>query len=291
MKILITGCGGMLGEAVYPELSARHEVLATDIDLNEEWLKHLDVRVPDEVDEAFQSSRPDLVLHLAALTDMEYCEAHPAQAYRTNFLGTNNVAQAAIRSGARMVYISSAGVFDGKKQIYTESDVPNPINVYACSKYAGELAAMACPRAMVIRAGWMMGGGPKKDKKFINKIMTQITAGAKEIFVVDDKFGTPTYTYELASTISRLIDGGGFGIFHGACDGSGSRLDVAKEMVEALGLQGEVAVTAVKSEYFKKRYFALRPYSEKLVSTKLYFQPASWQDCLRDYLQRFEWMP
>ena len=290
MRILITGCGGMLGEAVYAELKDKYTVYATDIDLNEDWLGYLDVRSTEQVNKYFKTIEPSAVLHLAALTDMEYCELNPTHAYDVNFMGTHNVVQAANRHDIQVVYISSAGVFDGKKQIYDESDIPNPLNVYAQSKYAGELAALIYPGSTIIRAGWMMGGGPKKDKKFVNKIIKQIRSGAKELFVVQDKLGTPTYTYELANTIRHFVEYNILGTYHGACDGSGSRVDVAKEIVKDLGLSDHITIKIVNSSHFKKEYFAKRPYSEKLVSIRNSpWASPSWQDCLKDYLNKFEW--
>jgi dTDP-4-dehydrorhamnose reductase len=134
----------------------------------------------------------------------------------------------------------------------------------------------------------MMGGGPLKDKKFVNKIIKQIRGGAKELCVVGDKLGTPTYTYEFAKMLRLLMEKNMTGVYHGACDGGGSRIDVAWELLGNLGLQESVALKTVYSNHFKKEYFAKRPYSEKLVSSKLDSAEA-WQDCLKDYLNRFEW--
>ena len=288
MRILITGCGGMLGEAVYAEMEKEYEVYATDIDQNEDWLHYLDVRNLAAVRKFGDIVYPKAVIHLAALTDMEHCELNPTQAYDVNFMGVHNALAAARKFSGQFVYISSAGVFDGSKEEYREDDIPQPLNVYAKSKYAGELAALEYPRSIVIRAGWMMGGGPLKDKKFVNKVIKQVRGGAEVIHVVNDKLGTPTYTYELAKTIRQLLEQHESGIFHGACEGGGSRADVAREMLGILGLQDKVSIEMVNSSYFSKEYFARRPFSEKLISKRL-LPTADWQDCLKDYLGRFEW--
>lgn len=287
MNILVTGCGGMLGEAVWNELKDYHTVYASDCDVNEQWLHYLDVRYPDQVNKFFRIVKPNVVLHLAALTDMEYCELNPQHAYDVNFYGTLNVARATKDYNASLVYISSAGIFDGAKETYTEADTPNPLNVYAKSKYAGELVASCYIKSIIIRAGWMMGGGPKKDKKFVNKLVKQIRAGAKELFVVSDKLGTPTYTYELAKIIRLMVENQQYGIFHGACDGGGSRVDVARVLLENLG-KNDISLCEVKSDHFKREYFAKRPHSEKLTSIRIGAAPP-WQDCLKDYITRFEW--
>lgn len=288
MRVLITGCGGMLGEAVYAEFRKAHHILPTDIDLNESWLSYLDVRNPAEAEWVARHFRPDAILHLAALTDMERCELDPEDAYNTNFMGTANMIRVARKCDLPLVYISSAGVFDGSKEVYDEGDEPNPLNVYAKSKYAGELVALSYPKSIVVRAGWMMGGGPRKDKKFVNKIIGQIRQGRKELFVVQDKLGTPTYTYDLAKTLLQLYQDRSYGVFHGSCDGGGSRVDVAREILRGLGVNGEIPINVVDSDHFKDEYFAMRPASEKLVSRKLDPAPP-WQERLEDYLGRFDW--
>lgn len=289
MRILITGCGGMLGEAVYREFSANHQVFASDINLNETWLSHLDVRDPEQVKIGIDEAEPDAIIHLAALTDMEYCELHPQEANQTNAIGTLNVLSEASKWRLPVAYISSAGIFGGEKDCFTEEDTPNPLNAYARTKYRGELLAMSYPRSIVVRAGWMMGGGPAKDKKFINKMVKQIQGGAKDIYVVRDKLGTPTYTYHLASLLRELVENSRYGLYHGTCTGGGSRVDVAKALLSGLGLNGNVKLHEVESDYFKTEYFATRPASEKLVSIKINHAP-DWRDCLKDYLERFKWL-
>jgi len=288
MRILITGCGGMLGAAVYAELKDKYTIYATDIDLNEEWLSYLDVRSFEDLDRYFKMLEVDAVIHLAALTDNEYCELNALHAYDVNFIGAYNIVRLARQYNIPVVYISSGGIFGGTKLNYTEEDIPNPLNVYAKSKYAGELAITSYPKSIVIRAGWMMGGGPLKDKKFVNKLIKQIREGNKNIYAVKDKIGTPTYTYELAKIIHYLLANKMYGIFHGVCSGSGSRADIAQEIILYLGLTDKVSLNVVDSKHFNKEYFAARPYSEKLENTKLE-KGLDWKICLKDYINRFEW--
>lgn len=292
-KILITGCGGMLGEGVYQEFFGKSNVFATDIDLNETWLSYLDVSVKEDVENNFNKIKPDYAIHLAALTDLEYCELNADEAKATNSNGTKNVVDLARKQNIPLVYISSAGIFDGKKEYYLEEDYPHPINIYGQSKYEGENFAKAYYKSIIIRAGWMMGGGPKKDKKFINKIIKQIKSGCDQIYVVDDKLGTPTYTYDLAKIIWHLLDKELYGLYHGCCDGGGSRFDVADFMIKLLNLENKVKIVKVDSDYFKKEYFAPRPPSEKLLNTKLKEKGADltrdWRVCLEEYLKKFNW--
>ncbi len=292
-RVVITGCGGMLGEAVYAVFKDACVVHASDIDVNTPWLDRLDVSNAKDVDAYLEKVKPNYIVHLAAWTDMEYCELHPEGAYATNTGGVENVARYARVHNIPLLYISTAGVFDGEKDEYTEQDIPNPLSVYGKSKYGGELVAKTLPKSIIIRAGWMMGGGPKKDKKFINKIIKQLRAGVKELAVVNDKFGTPCHTYDLAQSIKYLLDHEAYGLYHGACDGGGSRADVARFMLEKLGVADKVKVREVDSTYFKQNYFAARPRSEKLINIELKkiapHLTRDWQICLDEYLKRFNW--
>ncbi len=283
----------MLGEAVYDVFKNVCNVYASDIDVNVPWLDRLDVRVHKDVATYLKKVKPNYIVHLAALTDMEYCELHPEDAYATNTTGVQNVAEYARDHNIPLVYISTAGIFDGGKDEYLESDIPNPLNVYGKSKYGGELIAKTLPKSIVIRAGWMMGGGPKKDKKFINKITKQLRAGAKEIAVVNDKFGTPCYTYDLAKSIKHLLDHDAYGVYHGACDGGGSRADIAHFLLECFDLKGKVKVKEVDSSYFAENYFANRPRSERLTNTELRKNAShltrDWKICLKEYIEKFNW--
>jgi dTDP-4-dehydrorhamnose reductase len=191
-----------------------------------------------------------------------------------------------------LVYISTAGIFDGKQEFYNDFDAPNPLSIYAKSKYYGEVFVQRrLQEHFVFRAGWMMGGGAKKDKKFVNKIYQQLKAGKTEIFVVDDKLGTPTYTDSFAQGILHVVQNGPFGLYNQVCDGSCSRYDVAVELIRLLGLSNSVRVTKVPSDYFSTEYFAPRPASEKLVNLKLNARKLSvmphWKDALREYVKQF----
>jgi dTDP-4-dehydrorhamnose reductase len=135
-----------------------------------------------------------------------------------------------------------------------------------------------------------MGGGPRKDKKFIQKLMAQLQAGTTELKVVDDKLGTPTYTRDFAHNVRLLLERRFWGLYNMVCQGATSRLEVARRLVDELGLQDEVAVTPVGSEYFAETYFAPRPDCERLVNRKLALRGLDvmrpWTIALREYLDR-----
>lgn len=292
-KVFITGCGGMLGKAVYEQFAPHCQVLATDIDLNEPWLEYGDVIDFQKISEKAFMFQPDLIINLAALTDLEYCEKNPEITWKTNALGAENMALISKRLDATHIYICTAGIFDGRKEYYNDFEQPNPISVYAKSKYYGEvIIEKMLDNYFIFRAGWMMGGGYKKDKKFINKIFKQILDGRKELFVVEDKLGTPTYTVNFAQAMYEIVQTELFGLYNMVCEGSCSRYDVALEFIKLLGLDKKISINVVNSDYFKNEYFAPRPYSEKLLNLKLSTRGINfmknWKECLADYVESFK---
>jgi dTDP-4-dehydrorhamnose reductase len=134
----------------------------------------------------------------------------------------------------------------------------------------------------------MMGGGPAKDKKFIQKLMKQLKDGATELFVVDDKLGTPTYTIDFASNVELLLETRLWGVYNVVCQGVTSRLEVARHLVRTLGLDGRVSIKPVSSDHFAAEYFAARPPSERLLTKKLDLRGLNimrdWRLCLNEYL-------
>ena len=292
-KVFITGCGGMLGKAVYEQFAPHCQVLATDIDLNEPWLEYGDVIDFQKISEKAFTFEPDLIINLAALTDLEFCEKNPEITWKTNALGAENMALISKAVDATHIYISTAGIFDGQKEYYNDFEQPNPLSVYAKSKYYGEvIVEKILSNYFIFRAGWMMGGGHEKDKKFINKIFKQILDGKKELFVVEDKLGTPTYTVNFAESMFKIVQTKLYGLYNMVCEGSCSRYDVAVEFIRMLGLENEISINIVGSDYFKNEYFAPRPHSEKLLNLKLSSRGINfmkdWKECLEDYVESYK---
>jgi len=290
-KIYIAGCGGMLGEAFHKQF-ADHELKCTDIDVNEAWLSHLDFRDLAAYRSDVEAFKPDALFHLGAHTGLEFCEQNVEDAYATNTMAVENAVRIANALDIPLLYISTAGIFDGAKEVYDDWDVPNPLGHYARSKFAGERYVVEhARRYLVCRAGWMMGGGPRKDKKFVQKLMAQIKAGKRELFVVNDKLGTPTYTHDFAQCVKALLQAEHWGLYNMVCDGLTSRLDVARELVRHLGLADKIKITEVGSDYFAKEYFAARPDSERLINRKLALRGLNnmrdWKVGLHEYLDGY----
>ena len=292
-RVFITGCGGMLGKAVYERFSPHCQVLATDIDVNEPWIEYGDIIDFQGMLEKACKFKPDLIINLAALTDLEHCEQNSEITWKTNALGAENMALISKKLNAAHIYVSTAGIFDGKKEYYNDFEQPNPISIYAKSKYYGEvIVEKMLDNYFIFRAGWMMGGGIKKDKKFIKKIFQQILYGKKQLFVVDDKLGTPTYTVNFAEAMFEIVQTELFGLYNMVCEGSCSRYEVALEFIKLLELEKEIKIDIVDSDYFKGEYFAPRPNSEKLLNLKLSSRGINymkdWKECLSDYVESFK---
>ncbi len=289
MKILVTGAAGMLGSALCPELTQRgHSVFATDVvPVENEGIEYLDVRSFKQVEQSMGKIKPHIVMHLAAETDVDRCEVEPDHAFLTNAIGTQNVTLLCQKKDLPMVYISTIGVFWGDNpNPYTEFDEPNPINIYGKSKFEGEkIVQSLLNKYYIVRAGWMVGGGPKRDKKFIGKIIRQINEKTV-LKAVNDKIGSPTYTVDFSRCVADLIDTGYFGLYHCTNKGSGSRFDVAKKIVEFLG-RSDVVVEPVGSAYFplpaaRARSEVSRNYKLELLGMDT---TRHWEEALEEYIK------
>ena len=291
-KIYAAGCGGMLGEAFYRVFSEQYDLKCSDIDVNEDWLSFLDFRDLEAYKKEVTKFKPDYLFHIGAFTDLEFCEENIEDTYITNTTSVENAVYISNSLNIPLLYISTAGIFDGTKDTFDDWDVPSPMCHYARSKYAGELfVEKNSNKFLICRAGWMMGGGPKKDKKFVNKIMSQIKDGKKEIFVVNDKLGTPTYTLDFAMNVKLLLEKELWGLYNMVCEGLTGRLEVTSELLNILGLEDEIKLTSVDSTYFKEEYFATRPDSERLINMKLNSRKMNimrdWKLCLREYIKDY----
>lgn len=283
-RILVTGAAGVVGTYV-AQVFADDELVLTDIVGD---IERLDVTDPGAVGSFVAETKPEVVIHLAAATDVDLCEKNPDLAYRTNAIGTQNVALACQAVGAVLVYTSTAGVFGGDKaDPYHEFDVPAPANVYGHSKLGGELVVRTLlDRYYIARAGWMVGGGPK-DRKFVGKMLEFIDRGDTQLRAVDDKWGSPTYAKDLAQGIRALLDTGYYGLYHLVNrDGHCSRYEVAVALCEILG-RDDIDVEPVGSAHFPLP--AARARSEAMVNYKLDLLGINpmrpWREALTAYLR------
>lgn len=286
MRVLVTGAGGMLGTAVCGVFGDSHDVIATDLVAAGRTV-HLDVRDLGSVRQALTAALPDVVLHLAAETNVDRCEQDPDHAYQSNALGTEHVAWACREHAVPLVYVSTAAVFDGRKpEPYIEYDTPDPVNVYGRAKLAGErVVQTVMDTYTIVRASWMVGGW-EIDKKFVYK-MVQLARSEKELRVVNDKRGCLTFTTDFARNLLRLLEARRFGLYHMANKGTCTRYQVAEAIVSALGLEANVKVVPVSSDEFPLP--APRPDSEMLRNFKLdcagLNSMPDWLSSLKTYLR------
>lgn len=291
-RIYIAGSGGMLGEAFYKVYGNENTLRCTDKDVNDDWLEYLDFRDAEAYKYDVNNFKPDYLFHLGALTSLEYCEENIDDAYATNTIAVENAVNIANTLGIPLLYISTAGIFDGKKETYDDWDDPAPLSHYGRSKFMGERFVMQnLSKHLICRAGWMMGSGPSKDKKFIQKLMKQIKDGNTELYIVDDKLGTPTYTIDFAKNVALLLEREYWGVYNMVCNGVTGRLEVARELVKLIGKEDKIKITPVSSKFFAKEYFANRPKSERLLTKKLQIRNCNimrdWRECLREYLDSY----
>lgn len=277
-RVYITGVKGVLGRASVPLFRSRYEVFPAD-------LTETDIRDAGAITEEICRVKPSFVLHFAAMTDVDGCELNPDEAYRVNALGTRNVAAACQRCDASMVYISTGMVYDGRKdEPYVESDPVAPVNVYARSKYDGELMMQdLLPRSFAFYACWLFGGGAA-DKKFVTKIIERARRST-ELKVVNDKFGSPTYANDLAKGIFDFLESGLYGKYHCANTGCVSRFEMSQEILKAAGITN-CRLVPVSSDEFplpapRPHMEALRNYNfERLGRTPM----RSWKEALDEYI-------
>ena len=279
MKVLITGAAGMLGTDLQSALSC-HDLVPTDI---VEGCLNLDIANTAQVMRVVGETRPDLVLHTAAYTDVDGCERDPDKAYRINALGTWNLAAACAAMDIAIGYISTDFVFDGEKgEPYTEYDSPSPLSHYGASKLAGELHVRSlCPKHFIFRTAWLYG---VHGKSFPRMILNAAKAG-KDLRVVGDQFGSPTFTVDLASKIGQVIETPLYGTYHVTNSGTCSWYDFAKKTLSLAGINN-VEVKSIKGEEWpsptkRPRLSTLRHYALELQG-KDDLRP--WESALEEFI-------
>lgn len=228
----------------------------------------------------------DFIVHLAAETDHEYCDDNPAQCYLVNTIGTGNMTKLAESLGVPIIYLSTASIFDGKKlEPYQSFDQPNPINHYNISKYFGEILCSRYKRHIILRSGWMFGGGSNVDKKFVNKIINKLKSD-NPIKVADDCFGSPTYSVDIAKAIEIICSDDVFrhyGTYNCSNEGGGvSRYEFATEIVKILGVNREIIPCKIDD---LKEEFPCKRTNYEVLADDLSMRP--WQEALKEYIDAY----
>lgn len=268
----------MLGRTLQRHFQ-RHELFIAD-------LPEVDITNSVAVEQAVTAFKPDVVIHAAAMTQVDACETDSDNAFRINALGSANVARAAARHGARVIALSTDYVFDGRlDRPYHEFDAPAPKTVYGASKWAGEEAIRHhCPDHTILRIAWLYGeDGPSFFHTMV-KLGQQKGAPLK---VVSDQIGNPTSTDAVAGLIERLLDCPIPGTVHGSCEGETSWFAFAREIFLRLGIHREL-LPCTTAEFPRP---ALRPANSRLEKRMLRLAGLppmpDWQEALEKFIRSF----
>lgn len=268
LSIWITGANGRVGRELYRLIANEStRIITTDIDV--------DITDLETVTQFAAINHPDVIINCAAVTDPEYCENNRTEAFRVNALGARNIAVAAHSVNAKLIHISTDDIFENTHDgFFNEFDVPAPVSVYAKSKLAGEMMVRELvARHIIIRTSWLYGGVG-------DNFVTRVISAAKEnkpIEIVKDRQGSPTSVNALAEVIKKLIGSNEYGIFHIACEGSCTREEFARAILDLNGLDGEFV-------YKKARFRPNNARIENLMlkMTGIHEMP-NWYDALKNF--------
>lgn len=277
MKVFVTGVRGQLGYDVVNELEKRgHTAIGVDIE-------ELDITDAEAVDKMITEAAPDAVIHCAAWTAVDAAEDNEEKCRQVNAYGTENIAKVCKKLDCKMMYISTDYIFDGKGTRPWEPDDPvtTPLNVYGQTKYEGELAVRNnVEKFFIVRIAWVFG----KGKNFI-KTMLNLAKNHDHLTVVNDQYGTPTYTYDLARLLVDMIETDKYGNYHATNEGGYiTWYDFACEIFRQAGIDIEVEpVSSAQYAAKAKRPENSRMNKQKLVDNGFELLP-DWKDALRRYL-------
>lgn len=277
MRIVVTGANGQLGRAMVAMLQAHHEVIGLGH-------QELELASPTAAD-IITALRPAAIIHAAAMTNVDGCARDPLTAYQINALGTRWVAVAAQRLNARLVVISTNEVFDGAaSRPYMEYDIPNPINPYAQTKYAGELAARELvSRLYVVRVAWLFGGA----RNFVRTVL-RLANEQPSLRMVADEVGSPTYAADVAQAVAQLLATDMYGTYHFVNDGYCSRFELAQATLQAAG-KGDVPLHPMAlADYARpSRVPPFTPLAN-VAGAAVGITLRPWQDALAEFVRTLE---
>lgn len=280
MKVLVTGVKGQLGYDVMNELTKRgHIAIGTDIE-------EMDITNADSVDAVIKENAPDAVIHCAAYTAVDAAEDNAKLCRKINAEGTQNIANVCKELDIKMTYISTDYVFDGQgERPWEPDDERTPLNVYGQTKYEGELAVQnTVDKYFIVRIAWVFG---VNGKNFI-KTMLNLGKTRDSLTVVNDQFGSPTYTFDLARLLVDMVETDKYGIYHATNEGICTWYEFACEIFKQAGM--DVKVSPVSSAEYPAK--AKRPSNSRMSKEKLtengFEKLPTWQDALSRYLKEIQ---
>jgi len=266
-RLLATGAGGLLGSEIVESAEGRYVVYPTHAtrSLFSNSLR-MDITDKSEVKHAFNKVRPDIVIHTAALTNVDKCETDKNYALKVNTEGTKILAEACNLVNAKIVYVSTDYVFDGEKGLYTEEDEPNPINHYGLTKLMGEKhAATLCESFVILRTSVLYGVHPEKPN-FAKWVISTLKEG-KPLNVVEDHYNSPTFAENLAKVILEIVDKGLKGLFHTSGGERISRYRFALKIAETFNFNARLIKPIKMNEL--KAWTVKRPKDSSLCVDKI----------------------
>jgi len=243
MKILITGDKGQLGTDCVSVLSETQEIFGVDID-------DVDITKLPDVEALFRQFVPNVIINCAAYTRVDNCETEKESAWKANVTGPQNLALSAAKYGSLLIHVSTDYVFDGRKKVpepYVETDPPNPISYYGITKLEGEKAVMrTTDQHVILRTAWLYGVHGKNFLKTMLKFA--LRNSDNKIKVVNDQFGSPTWSYRLALQIERLMETNCRGIFHATAEGCCTWYELANYFLKKMDVPHRV-IPCTTAEY------------------------------------------
>jgi dTDP-4-dehydrorhamnose reductase len=279
MRVAITGAAGLFGRGLAAAFSTRHQVFP---------LTHADADITDaeSIGAALDRVHPDLVVHSAAIPDLDICEADPAKALRVNYQGTCNVADAVRRLGAGLAHISTDAVFGGRKAApYVETDPTAPITVYGRTKVQAEEAVKNLERYWIFRVSVLFGPG---KINFVEKGLRKLAAG-EEYKVASDQLGCATHTVDAGLKIMEVAESGRCGLYHLANQGACTRFELARAAAKLAGLDAE-KVIGVPDALMQRRAPRLKYSVMDMEALRHagFSLPRPWEEALADYVHTLE---
>jgi len=279
MKVFLTGASGILGTDIFSELQKdNNEVLGFDS-------KQIDITNLDEVRKKITDFKPDMIIHAAAMTNVDLCEEDKEAALLANAVGPQNMALCANEIDAPLVYISSCGVYgNGNKMPHRETDETLPVNYHHFTKLEGENRVKEhTSKYFIVRPGWLFGGTTSHKKNFVEARRKEALVN-HELKSAADKFGSPTYTLDLAKQIIELMQANVYGTFNAVNTGTASRFDYVSAIIKAFNFSNKII--PVESNAFPRK--ANMPDNEMLENAHLNLinlnRMRPWKDALKEYI-------
>ncbi len=276
MKVLVTGANGQLGYDVVKELQKQN------IECYGATRKDSDLIDFESTEKFIVHYMPNVIIHCAAYTAVDKAEDEQGLCYLVNASATENIAEICKKINAKMLYISTDYVFDGTKEgFYEVDDIPNPINIYGKTKFLGEQAVQRIlDKYFIVRISWVFG---EHGNNFV-KTMLRLGKERKEINVVADQYGSPTYTADLAPLLVEMIKTEKYGVYHATNEGVCTWAEFAEEIFKIAGMN--VKVNHITTAEYPTR--AKRPMNSKLGKEKLEFKGfrllKNWKEVIKEFI-------